>query len=194
MSKILTEKEEIIYDEELGNWYSLQVYMGSEMAVKRNIEDKLKMLNMENEISNILVPIKKVISISPKGKETLLTKAIYQGYAFIQIKDLTKNLWKIISDISKVSCFIGGKDPIVLSKEDILKVIEKYNKPVETGYRVSFEEGDMVLVKEGEFANFKGTVKTFNPDKNDIDIEINIFGRPTLVKDINIKIVEKVLD
>lgn len=185
----------ITFNPELGDWYSLQVYMGSELAVEKQIWDKAELNKYTENVSNVLVPAKNVISISPKGKKTILHKAIYPGYVFVQLKELTKEMHASIQKIPKVSCFVSADgEPTKLLKDDIMKIINLYNKPIETTYRNVYEEGDLILIKEGQMANFKGKVVMFEPEKNTVDVEIDIFGRPTVYKDVNIEIIEKIIE
>jgi transcriptional antiterminator NusG len=200
MKELFKEEENlndkaITYDSNLGEWYSLQVYMGAEMAVEKQIWDKASLNKYTSQISNVLVPVKNVISISPKGKKTILNKAIYPGYVFIQLKELTKEIHASINKIPKVSCFVSADgEPKRLTEEDVLKVISLYNKPVETSYKNVYEKGDLILIKEGQMANFKGKIVMFEPEKNTVDVEIDIFGRPTVFKDVNIEIIEKIVE
>jgi transcription termination/antitermination protein NusG len=185
----------INFDSTKGEWYILQVYMGSELAVEKQIWDKAELNKYTKEVSNVLVPVKNVISISPKGKKTILNKAIYPGYVFIQLTELTKSIHASINKIPKVSCFVSADgEPKKLSEIDIMKVINLYNKPVETSYRNVYEYGDKILIKEGQMANFKGRVVVFTPEKNSVDVEIDIFGRATVYKDVNIEIIEKIIE
>ena len=50
------------------NWYALQVYSGSELSVKKAIENLKKELNLEDEIGEIIVPTEEVIEVK-NGKK-----------------------------------------------------------------------------------------------------------------------------
>jgi len=48
--------------------------------------------------------------------------------------------------------------------------------------KVSFEEGEMVRVNEGPFANFNGIVEDFDMASGQLKLNVSIFGRNTPVE------------
>ena len=44
-------------------WYALQVYSGSELTVKKAIENLKKELHLENIIGEVIVPTEEVIEV-----------------------------------------------------------------------------------------------------------------------------------
>lgn len=158
-------------------WFVLQVYANSELAVKRNIEAQQE-AGFFHSIKDIYVPIEEVISISPKGKRTELQKAMYAGYIYLQIEDYNPKKLQGLTAVSKVSKMVGQ-----ISDEEIEKLKEKIaGTKGQTKFRVSYNEGDMVLIKEGAFINFKGEVEEFIPEKNIVKVQVDIFGRKTDVE------------
>lgn len=193
--KDITEQQQEIVVNDINNglWYTLQVYMNSELAVKNAIQRLKERYNLDDRITNILVPIKNVISISEKQrKENILKKAIYPGYVFIQIKNLDPFIESEIIKIPKVSKFIGLKNsPTILQKSEIDKILSLYNSPIETTHRITFATNDKVLIKEGEFENFKGYISSIDEQKQTATVMISIFGRDTEVKNVDFKKLEK---
>jgi len=47
--------------------------------------------------------------------------------------------------------------------------------------QITFSEGETVLVIDGPFKNFNGTVEEVNQEKGRVHVSVSIFGRPTLV-------------
>lgn len=169
-------------------WYVLQVYANSELAVKKNIEAQQEHGFLQN-INEIYVPIQEITSISPKGKKTLLQKALYAGYIYLLITDFDEKQIPMLRSISKVSKMVGS-----ITKEEVDKLKEKINESAgTTKYRVSYEEGDRVLIKAGAFENFKGEVDEFNPEKNMVKVSVDIFGRKTDVE-LPLQDVEQIID
>jgi len=146
-------------------WYVLQVYNGSELAVKNKLEIIIKNIPYEN-----------VISISPKMKRTELKKALYPGYVYLNIPNFD----------SKASKFIGDKNhPTPMKKEEIEKIknVKKtLSKTKIKKFKVNFEKGSKVIINEGAFANFKGIVIKHNPENKKVTINISVFGRDTPVE------------
>jgi len=167
-------------------WYVLQVYNGSELAVKNKLEIIIKNRGLENKIKEVLVPYENVISISPKMKRTELKKALYPGYVYLNIPNFDLSIYEIIKLVPKASKFIGDKNhPTPMKKEEIEKIknVKKtLSKTKIKKFKVNFEKGSKVIINEGAFANFKGIVIKHNPENKKVTINISVFGRDTPVE------------
>ena len=64
-------------------WYALQVYSGSELAVKKAIENLKKELHLEDRIGQVIVPTEEVIEVK-NGKKKIYERSIYPGYVFLE--------------------------------------------------------------------------------------------------------------
>ena len=62
-------------------WYAIQTYAGSEMAVKRAIENLVKDNGIEEQLKEIVVPTEDVIEFK-NGKEKISERSLYSGYVF----------------------------------------------------------------------------------------------------------------
>jgi len=108
-------------------WYAIQSFAGSELAVKRAIENMLTELGWKDKLGEIIVPTEEVIDIK-NGNKKITERCIYPGYVFVELEDLSKNtqLWQKIQSLPKVGGFIGESNkPTPLSKSDIDLIIEK---------------------------------------------------------------------
>ena len=161
-------------------WYAIQTHSGSELSVKRALE-KLKDEMDSDLIEQVLVPTEDLIEIK-KGKKTIVEKPIYPAYAFARI-DLDTALWHRIQSMPKVGRFIGeSKKPTPLSEKDINAILDKVNNRAAAKPKVSFEEGEMVRINEGSFANFNGVVEDFDMASGMLKLNVSIFGRNTPVE------------
>lgn len=172
-------------------WYAIQTYAGSEMAVKKAIENLVKDNKIEERLKEIVVPTEDVIEFK-NGKEKISERSLYSGYVFANL-DLDTELWHRIQSLPKVGRFIGeSKKPTPLSEKDINLILEKvYNKAAPKP-KISFEEGENVRITEGPFANFTGIVEEYDMVRGLLKLNVSIFGRSTPVE-ILYSQVEKVI-
>ncbi|MDD2639651.1 MAG: transcription termination/antitermination protein NusG [Sulfurimonadaceae bacterium] len=161
-------------------WYAIQTHSGSELTVKRALE-KLADEMKNDRIAEVLVPTEDLIEIK-KGKKNIVEKPLYPAYAFAKI-DLDTALWHRIQSMPKVGRFIGeSKKPTPLSKKDIDAILDKVQNRAAAKPKVSFDEGEMVRIKEGPFANFNGIVEDFEMSSGLLKLNVSIFGRNTPVE------------
>ena len=173
------------------DWYALQVYSGSELSVKKAIENLKSEFNLEDEIGQIVVPTEEVIEVK-NGNKKIFERSIYPGYAFLEA-DLDTALWHKIQSLPKVGRFIGeSKKPTPLKKEDVELILQKARQKSAPKPKVSFEEGEIVRINEGSFSNFTGEVEDFDYDKGMLKLNVTIFGRSTPVE-IHYTKVEKIV-
>lgn len=163
-------------------WYVLKTKTSCESRAKQMIENLVKTKKLEKEIGEILIPEKDVIRIV-KGKKVKRAKKIYPGYIFVKMK-LTDELSYKIKNVANVSHFLGGRfTPIEVPPEQ-LKIIDQQieESSANPEAQISFSEGETVLVIDGPFKNFNGTVEEVNQEKGRVKISVSIFGRPTPVE------------
>ena len=162
------------------NWYAIQTHSGSELTIKRALEQLSTDLN-DGRIEQVLVPTEDLIEIK-KGKKTVVERPLYSAYVFAKI-DLDTALWHAIQSMPKVGRFIGeSKKPSPLSEKDINQILEKVNNRAAAKPKVSFDIGEMLRIKEGSFANFNGLVESFDMSSGMIKLNVLIFGRNTPVE------------
>ena len=173
-------------------WYALQVYSGSELAVKKAIENLKKELKLDDKIGEVVVPTESVIEVK-NGKKKIYERSIYPGYVFLEADLEDTALWHKIQSLPKVGRFIGeSKKPTPLKKEDVELILQKAKQKSAPKPKVSFEEGEIVRINEGPFANFTGEVEDFDYEKGMLKLNVTIFGRSTPVE-IHYTKVEKIV-
>ena len=162
-------------------WYAIQTYAGSEMSVKRAIENLVRDHNIEEQLKEIIVPTEDVIEVK-NGKQRINERSLYPGYAFANL-DLDTALWHKIQSLPKVSRFIGeAKKPTPLSDRDINLILEKVQKREAPKPKSYFENGESVRIAEGPFANFTGVVEEYDMIHGKLKLNVSIFGRSTPVE------------
>ncbi|EOU4885460.1 transcription termination/antitermination protein NusG [Campylobacter jejuni] len=162
-------------------WYAIQTYAGSEMAVKRAIENLVKDNGIEEQLKEIVVPTEDVIEFK-NGKEKISERSLYSGYVFALL-DLNTELWHRIQSLPKVGRFIGeSKKPTPLTEKDINLILEKVHNRATPKPKISFEEGENVRITEGPFANFTAIVEEYDMVRGLLKLNVSIFGRSTPVE------------
>ncbi len=110
-------------------WYAIQTYAGSEMAVKRGIENLVRDHGIEDQLKEVIVPTEDVIEIK-NGKQKINERTLYPGYAFACL-DLDTALWHKIQSLPKVGRFIGeAKKPTPLTEgpfANFTGIVEEYD-------------------------------------------------------------------
>ncbi|MCK5855438.1 MAG: transcription termination/antitermination protein NusG [Sulfurovaceae bacterium] len=172
-------------------WYAIQVYSGSELAVKKGIELLAVENGIEERVERIIVPTEEVIEVK-KGEKKITERVLYSGYVFANV-DLDTNLWHQVQSLPRVSRFIGeGKTATPLSEADIKVILDKMENRAAPRPKIDFENGEMVRIIEGPFANFTGMVEEYDLDHGKLKLNVSIFGRNTPVE-ILFSQVEKII-
>ena len=163
-------------------WYILKTRTNCEGRAKQMIEELVKTKKLEDQIGEILIPEKEVIQVV-KGKKVTRLKKIYPGYVFVQMK-LSDDLSYIIKNVANVSHFIGSRfKPLEVPKEQLDVIGQQIEKSAANPQaQISFSEGETVMVIDGPFKNFNGTVEEVNQEKGRVKVFVSIFGRPTPVE------------
>jgi len=162
-------------------WYAIQVYSGSEQAVKKGIELLAIEHGIEEKVENIIVPTEEVIEVK-NGQKKITERVLYSGYVFAHV-DLDTSLWHKVQSLPRVSRFIGeGKTATPLTDADIKVILDKMEKKEAPRPKVDFENGEMVRIIDGPFANFTGVVEEYDLDHGKLKLNVSIFGRNTPVE------------
>ena len=172
-------------------WYAIQVYSGSEQAVKKGIELLAVENGIEDKVENIIVPTEEVIEVK-NGAKKITERVLYSGYVFACV-DLDTSLWHKIQSLPRVSRFIGeGKTATPLNDADIKVILDKMEQKSAPRPKVDFENGEMVRIVDGPFSNFTGMVEEYDLNNGKLRLNVSIFGRNTPVEILYTQ-VEKIL-
>lgn len=163
-------------------WYIVNTQTSCEAIAKASIEERARSLNVQDMFGQILIPSENVVELV-KGKKATRSRKFFPGYIFVQM-NLTNETWHMVKNCSKVTGFVGGKSrPPEVPEAEVMRVAKQMEtgaeKPVQ---RVKFSIGESVVVVDGPFSNFNGTVEEINQDKGKVKVLVSIFGRPTPVE------------
>ena len=164
-------------------WYVVHAYSGMEKAVERNIQERIGRAGMQSKFGRIMVPTEEVVEIKNGVKRTTERK-LFPGYVLVEMV-MDDDTWHLIKNTSKVTGFVGGAKnrPAPISEADVMKIVHQIQEGTEKPrYKVEFEVGEYVRVKEGPFTDFNGTVEEVNYEKSKVRVSVTIFGRATPVE------------
>jgi transcription termination/antitermination protein NusG len=163
-------------------WFAIRTFTGHEAKVKTNIEMEMERLGLENRVLSIVIPQETVYEVR-NGKRRTKIKNFLPGYILIECT-LDKKLKEVILSLPSIVSFVGTKtEPQALQKDEVDRILGRVEerKDIATT-EIIFREGDPVKVIDGPFANFNGTVKEVNNEKQKLKVEVGILGRKTPIE------------
>ena len=163
-------------------WYIVNTQTGCENTAKTAIEERIRTAKMEKYFGEILIPAESVVELV-KGQKKEKSRKFFPGYIFVSMF-LNDDTWHLVRNSSKVSGFVGGKTrPPEVPEHEVLRVTQQMAGIAEKPRpKVKFALGESVMVVDGPFSNFNGTVEEINEDKGKVKVLVSIFGRPTPVE------------
>jgi transcriptional antiterminator NusG len=167
-----------------GDWYVVHTYAGYENKVKTNLESRIKTMQMQDKIFDVVIPMEDVMEIK-SGRKQVVQKKVFPGYLLVKMS-YDDDSWYVVRNTPGVTGFVSsgtGQKPTPLSRGEVEKILtvkeEEAKKPA---FRLDFEEGDVVRIISGPFADFNGTISDINVDQSKVRVMVNIFDRETPVE------------
>jgi transcriptional antiterminator NusG len=173
-------------------WYVLHVYSGFEKKVASSIIEGAKKRNLDQFITEVMVPTEEVVEVR-RGQKVNAERKFFPGYVLVKM-DMNDEAWHLVKNTPKVTGFLGasGTKPQPISEGEaqrlLKQVVEGAERPRPS---VSYEIGEQVKVCDGPFNSFNGTVEEIDEDKSRLKVLVSIFGRSTPVE-LDFSQVEKV--
>jgi len=170
-----------------GGWYVVHTYAGYENKVKQNLASRVRSMNVEERIFEVVIPMEDVIEFKG-GRKVTVQKKVFPGYLLVRM-DLDDDSWYVVRNTPGVTGFVGsGAKPTPLSRKEVESIlgvgqveggptIEKKARP-----RLEYEVGEQVRVVAGPFAEFNGAISEIDVDRSKLKVLVNIFGRETPVE------------
>lgn len=167
--------------EEIKKWYVLRAIGGKEKKVKEYLESEIKRLNLEDFVSQVLIPTEKVYQIRA-GKKISKERNYLPGYVLIEAV-LTGEIPHILRNIPNVIGFLGTKneEPVPLRVSEVNRILGKVDELAASDeeLNIPFFVGENVKVIDGPFNSFTGVIEEVNEEKKKLKVMVKIFGRKT---------------
>ena len=137
-------------------WYVAHTYSGYENKVKASLEKIVENRGLGHLIYDIRIPVETVIEKNGDVEKEVESK-IFPCYVLVKMT-MTEESWHAVRNITGVTGFVGpGSRPTPLSEAEV-EALNIETKRVELAVKV----GDNVVVNEGLFEGYTGTVEAIS--------------------------------
>jgi len=161
-------------------WYVVHCYSGYENKVKRNLEQRISSMGMEDFIFEVIVPTEEEIEVRD-GKRRTYQRRVFPGYILVEMA-MTDDSWYVVRNTPGVTGFVGmGTKPTPLREEEVQRIIKRMEAEAPK-VKVTFKPGQRVRIVQGPFADFIGNVDDINMEKGKVRVMVSFFGRETPVE------------
>jgi transcriptional antiterminator NusG len=170
-------------------WYVVKVQSGREESIKEAIERRVKIEGLEDYFGQIVIPVEKVVEMR-NSKRVTRERKLYPGYLMAEVEYNDRILY-LFRETSGVGDFVGAgvnRAPTPMTPREVERMIRKTpgapgaEEPKEIHGKPPVDRGDRVKVKDGMFAGMEGEVKEIFEAKNQLKVELTVFGRPVNVE------------
>ena len=139
-------------------WYVAHTYSGYENKVKASLEKIVENRGLEHLIYDIKIPVETIVEKNGDVEKEIESK-IFPCYVLIKMT-MTEESWHAVRNITGVTGFVGpGSRPTPLSEAEV-DALNIETKRVELKVKV----GDSVVISEGLFEGYNGTVQAVSDD------------------------------
>ena len=167
-------------EENQKQWFVVHTYSGYEERVKKNLEQRIRSMDTEGEISQIVIPTEEEIEVR-NGQRRTVNKKILPGYVLVQMK-MSDQSWGMVRNTPGVTGFVGsGNKPVPLQEEEVNRVLRQMEAEAPK-VKVGFRKGQSVRVTDGPFIDFMGVVDDISMEKGKVKVLLTLFGRETPVE------------
>jgi transcription termination/antitermination protein NusG len=169
-----------------GRWYVVHTYAGYENKVKQNLASRVRSMNVEERIFEVVIPMEDVIEFK-NGRKVVVQKKVWPGYLLIRM-GLDDDSWYVVRNTPGVTGFVGsGAKPTPLTRREVEEWLGKGETPEgvqekKVRPRLEYEISEQVRVTSGPFADFNGAISEIDVDRSKLKVLVNIFGRETPVE------------
>jgi len=161
-------------------WYVVHSYSGYENKVKKNLEQRIESMSMQDQIFQVIVPTEEEVELRD-GQRRTTERRVFPGYILVQMI-MNDDSWYVVRNTPGVTGFVGsGTKPLPLRSEEVEKIMKRMEAEAPR-IKVSFRPGQKVRIVEGPFEDFMGTVDEINMEKGKVRVLVSFFGRETPVE------------
>ena len=172
--------------EKEARWYIVHTYSGHEDRVKRNLDQRVTSMDIQDKIFQVVIPTEEEIEIRD-GKRKSVRKKVFPGYILIQM-NMDDSSWHVVRDTPGVTGFVSSEDeresrpkPVPLEEQEVEKILKQMESEAPR-VKVGYTLGQSVRITDGPFTDFIGVIDQVLEDRGKVIILVSFFGRETPVE------------
>lgn len=158
----------------------VHTYAGYEDSVRQSLLQRVESFRMQDYIFDVQVPKEKQL-VFKKGDPIEEERKLFPGYVLVDMT-VTDESWYLVRNTPNVTGFVGsGNIPVPVTPEEF-GVIQRRVGEQEAKFKSDFQVGDLVIISDGPFKNYEGSVDSVDVDKGKLTVLVLIFDRETPVE------------
>lgn len=161
-------------------WFVIHTYSGYEQKVKTNLEHRIKSMDMEDKIFQVVIPVEDEVEVKDGQRRTVQRK-VFPGYVLVEMA-MGDDSWYVVRNTPGVTGFVGSANKPIPLMEHEVKAILKQMKAETPRVKIAFQKGQSVRIIDGPFAEFIGVVDEINHERGKVRVLVSFFGRETPVE------------
>jgi transcriptional antiterminator NusG len=138
---------------------------------------------LQEDVIEILNPKVNEVSVK-KWEKVIKQKRLYPGYLFFKSR-MNDKIWYVIRNTPGVRLIVwADTHPVPLTDEEFNQMMQQIKDSEETSdIKVPFKKWDLVKIKSWDFKDMKWNVKSIDPEKWLITVNVEWLGQiaPTTV-------------
>ena len=161
-------------------WYVVHTQSGFEAKSKEALEQRIKTLGFEDQIFDIVIPMRDIVVIKKGARKTQKEK-VFPGYLLIKMI-VNNDSWLVVRTTQGITGFVGaGASPTPITNKEV-EAIMKFVTQEQPKFKAKFSTGEAVKITDGPFSDFLGTIEHIDDVKGKVKVLVSIFGRETPVE------------
>ncbi len=142
-------------------WYVAHTYSGYENKVKASLEKIVENRGLGDLIFDIKIPVETIIEKNGDVEKEVESKK-FPCYVYIEMV-MNEESWHAVRTITGVTGFVGpGSRPTPLTEAEVAELQLDGNAAAKVELKV--KEGDSVIITDGLFEGYAGTVQSVSDD------------------------------
>lgn len=162
-------------------WYVLHTYSGYENKVKNNLISRTETMQMQDFIFRVVVPENKVTTVKD-GEEKEIIENDFPGYVLVEMV-MSDEAWFVVRNTPGVTGFVGshggGSKPTPLLPDEVANLLDRMGMSARREEKLDVEIGETISIISGAFAGMQGVVTAKDDEKNQLNVNVEVFGRET---------------